>query len=671
MSTTGSGPSRIWFGGDYNPEQWPRSIWPDDIALMKQASVSLVTVGVFSWAHLEPTEGDFDFGWLDEVLDLLYAAGIRVDLATATASPPPWLTHAYPEILPMTKSGVRMSPGSRQGFCPSSPIYRGKAQQLVRALAERYGSHPALEMWHINNELGGSNGRCYCDVSAEAFRTWLRAKYGTVEELNFRWGTAFWSQRYSSFAEVLPPRSAPTFKNPTQLLDFERFSSDELLECYRGELAILRAATPDTAVTTNFMGFFKGADYWSWASEIDVLSDDCYPDPADPRSSERAAMTRDLIRSLGRGRPWMLMEQSTSAVNWRTTNVPKRPGQMRALSYQALARGSNSVLFFQWRQSTIGAEKFHSAMLPHSGTDTRIWREVQQLGAELAAMSAGGSPFSADFPVRADAAILMSWDSWWAIEQPASPTALSYVDILFSWHSAMTSLGMTVDFAHPGDDLSAYPLVVAPSLFVASVEQLSGLSRYVQSGGTLVVGYQSAVTDQDLRFHDGGYLGHLREVLGIWVEEFCPIPAVGVGAERALAGDAVGGHAIAAAWSDVLRATTADIRAQWIGDYEGTPAITVNQFGSGRAWYVGADLDSAALTALVRTIGAESGLGIPDGAYPDGVEVVIRGRYTVIVNNSDVVHDVDVAGTDILTGATASSFRLQPFGVAVVESIGS
>jgi len=374
----------VLYGGDYNPEQWPEEVWKEDVRLMQEAGVNLVSLGIFSWAKLEPRPGEYDFAWLDRIVDLLHEGGVMVDLATATASPPPWLAKLHPESLPVTKDGVTLYPGARQHYCPSSTAYRERAAELVRRVADRYEEHPALAMWHVNNEYGCHVAECYCDASAAHFREWLRERYGDLGELNEAWGTAFWSQRYSNWDEILPPRTAPTFTNPTQQLDFRRFSSDALLECFEMEKEILREATPDVPITTNFMGFFKPVDYWKWAEREDVVSHDLYPDPADPAAHVGAAMTYDLMRSLGGGEPWVLMEQTSVRVNWRERNVPKKPGQMRLWSYGAVARGADGIMFFQWRASRAGAEKFHSAMVPHvKPEDSRSWKEVRQLGGEL------------------------------------------------------------------------------------------------------------------------------------------------------------------------------------------------------------------------------------------------------------------------------------------------
>ncbi|GAA1696320.1 hypothetical protein GCM10009733_109710 [Nonomuraea maheshkhaliensis] len=300
----------LLFGGDYNPEQWPEEVWAEDAELMRAAGVNLVTIGVFSWARLEPEPGRHDFGWLDRVLDLMAANGIAVDLATPTASPPPWLGHRWPETLPVDEGGHRLWYGSRNQFCPSSPVYRERALAIAAALADRYAGHPALALWHVGNELGEV---CHCDVSAEAFRGWLRARYGDLGTLNEAWGTTFWSQGYGDWAEVLPPRRAPYIVNPSQRLDWWRFSSDALLGHFRAERDVLRARTPDIPVTTNFMGFFKRADYWSFAAEEDVVANDWYPEPGDPLSPARTALTRTTCPNRPASSGWSRCRRSRAA----------------------------------------------------------------------------------------------------------------------------------------------------------------------------------------------------------------------------------------------------------------------------------------------------------------------------------------------------------------------
>lgn len=654
------------YGGDYNPEQWPAEVWREDITLMNRAGVNLASVGIFSWAKLEPTDGEYDFDWLDEVLDLLHAGGVRVDLATATASPPPWLAVKHPEMLPVTAEGVILSSGSRQAYCPSSPVYREYAVRLVEKIVERYADHPALELWHVNNEYGCHVSHCYCDVSAMAFRTWLTEKYSTVDALNEAWGTAFWSQHYGAFDEVMPPRAAPTFRNPTQLLDFDRFSSSELLACYRLEADVIRGAS-DLPITTNFMGFFKPADYWAWANEVDIVSDDSYPDPADPLSPVYGAMQRDLIRSLGGGRPWLLMEQSPGAVNWRERNAVKLPGQLRAWSYQCVGRGADGILFFQWRQAKAGAEKFHAGMVPHGGTDTRVFREVEQLGHELSTLSARTRLFGAR--VEASVGVVFDWDSWWAIEQEASPTTLSYLDQVFAWYRALAEAGVTVDFVTPTGDLSPYRIVVVPSLFVATDEQLESLDAYAAAGGRLVVTFQTAITDENLHIRTGGYLGALRDTLGVWVEEFAPPAGRAPGnSTLSVRGGLLGGDAVATLWAEFVRIEAAAVEARFVGGaLDGHPAVTKNSRGAGIAWYVATQLDHTALSTFVGSLVDEAGLErLPHAA---GVEFVRRGGYLLAINHSAETVTIDLPGTDVLTGESASGLELESQGVAIAATV--
>ena len=382
--------SGLLFGADYNPEQWPDRTWPEDIRLMQEAGINLVTVGVFSWALLEPREGARNFTWLDRILDLLHHGGIRVCLATPTASPPAWLGHDYPETLPVDADGSTLWYGSRNQFNPSSAKYRQAAAAITESLARRYAGHPAVAMWHVGNELGQVS---YDDETAAAFRDWLTRRYSTLAGLNSAWGTSFWSQAYGSWAEVLPPRTAPYLVNPSQKLDFQRFTSDQLLSLYCAERDIIRRYDTTRPVTTNLMGFFRGADYFSFAKETDVVANDWYTDPADPHSHRFGSLTHDLCRGLSGGRPWLLIESATSGVNWRAHNVPKQPGELRIDALSAVARGADGVCFFQFRQSRFGAERFHSAVVPLAGGHTRVFREVAALGKHLQALrQLAGSP---------------------------------------------------------------------------------------------------------------------------------------------------------------------------------------------------------------------------------------------------------------------------------------
>jgi beta-galactosidase len=645
----------IALGCDYNPEQWPREVWRDDVALMREAGVGFVTLGVFSWALLEPRPGEYDFSWFDEVVELLHEGGIAIDLATATASPPPWLTAAHPEVLPVDREGRTLWPGSRQSWCPSSPVFREHAVRLAGEVARRYGDHPAVRLWHVSNELGCHNGRCFCDVSAAAFRRWLAARYGDVGELNEAWGTAFWSQRYGSFDEVLPPRLTPAQANPTQQLDFARFSSDELLSYHRAERAAIREHS-DKPVTTNFMvtSHQSEQDYFAWAADQDVVSQDHYLDHrlADPHAEQ--AFTDDLTRGIAGGRPWMLMESATSAVNWQPVNIAKRPGELLLDSLRHVARGADTVGFFQWRASVAGGEKFHSALVPHAGPDSARFREVVELGAALRAI--GGVAGSR---VQADVALLFDWNAWWACDQESHPSGgLRYLDAALRWHRALTGLGATADVVHPSADLSGYRLVVVPTLYLVGDPVGPALERFAADGGHVLVTYFSGIVDEADHIRPGGYPGAFRDLLGVRVEEFAPLPA---GTSVALDDGST-----ADLWTEVLELRGARAVASYVdGPLPGTPAVTRH----GNAWYVATRLDDAGTAALADRIAREAGVARAGGA---GVEVVRRDRHVFVLNRTGEPVTVPATGTELLGGTPChGTVTVAPGSAAVVREEGS
>ncbi|MFE5258679.1 beta-galactosidase [Streptomyces coelicoflavus] len=653
----------IAYGGDYNPEQWPREVWQEDVHLMREAGVNLVTVGVFSWSRIQPRPGTYDWSLLDEVLDLLHANGIAVDLATATAAPPPWFTRQHPDARPVTASGTHLAHGSRQVFCPSSPAYAEAADALVTALAARYGDHPALVMWHVHNEWGNHNALCYCDTSAAAFRSWLQDRYKSLDALNDVWGTDFWSQRYGDWDEIDPPRDTTAFRNPGQELDYHRFSSDALLTRHRAETALLRRTAPRLPITTNVMGTLeKKVDGYAFAAECDLVSVDHYLPAADPDGHIDLALNADLARGMAQGRPWLLMEHSTSAVNWQPVNVAKLPGEMRRNSLAHLARGADGLMFFQWRQSRAGAEKWHSAMLPHAGTEGRVWKEVSALGAELASLSeVTGSR------VHGDVAMLFDWHTWWALELQARPSdRMRYLDAVRDWYEALWTLNITCDLVPPGADLTGYRAVLAPSLYLLSDNCADNLSRYVDQGGHLAVGCFSGVVDEYDRVHPGGNPGALREVLGLLVDEYLPLRVQ----DHARLDDGTRVRQ----WAErveprgctpVLRfADTADG-----GPVRGGPAVTRHAFGQGSGWYTAARLPVPALRELLRTLCAQAG-AVPVVEGPPGLEAVRRRgeehTYLFLINHTqDTVH-VPVTGVGLVGAEITGGRAVVPPGQVVV-----
>jgi beta-galactosidase len=648
----------IAYGGDYNPEQWPEEVWTEDVALMRAAGVNLVSVGIFSWALLEPAEQEYDFGWLDRVLDLLHSGGVAVDLATPSAAPPAWLVRRYPRIRPVTREGHVLGPGARNGFCPSSPEYATAAGRITEQLARRYAGHPAVVLWHVHNEYGGHVPACHCETSAVAFRDWLRVHYGDLGKVNEAWGTAFWGQRYGEWEEIEPPRLAPAAINPAQQLDFLRFTSDAYLECFRRERDILHTLAPGIPVTTNFMATScKNIDYWRWTSEVDVVANDHYLKAELADNHIDLAMAADLTRSLAGGRPWLLMEHSTSAVNWQPRNVAKRPGELRRNSLAHLARGADAVMFFQWRAALSGAEKFHSGMVPHGGTASRVWREVVQLGADLASLKeVRGSR------VAADVAVLWDWQSWWALELEWRPSVdVSYLEAIAGWYERLWRSHLTVDFAHPAADLHRYPLVVVPSLYLTTPAAAANLTEYVRRGGTVVVSYFSGIVDATDTIHPGGHPGALRDLLGLTVAEFLPLRAGEVvSLEDGLVGDV---------WAEEIELRGATPVWSYLdGPAPGQPAVTRREVGAGVAWYVSTRLRGRHLDTVLRRAYADAGVVAPDA--PDGVELVRRvagdTSYLVAINHTDRDAVVPGRGDELLTGAACPGELPVPAGTVRV-----
>ncbi|MGW4730891.1 beta-galactosidase [Streptomyces shenzhenensis] len=643
---------RILYGGDYNPEQWPEETWHEDVRLMRDAGVTTVTLGVFSWSTLEPHPGAREFGWLDRVMDLLHGAGIDVVLATPTASPPPWMGRLHPDTLPRDAAGRTEWWGGRQHFSHSSATYRHYAAAITEDLAARYAGHPALTMWHINNEYCTFD---YGDEAAAAFRRWLRARYGSLDALNTAWGTAFWSQGHDSWDGILPPRHTHYLKNPTQVLDFRRFTSDMLLECCTAERDIVARHTPHIPVTTNFMPLWIGQDGWRWAEEEDVVSVDLYPDPRDPLGAQHAALVQDLTRSQARG-PWMLMEQAAGPVNWRGVNHPKPPGLNRLWSLQAVARGADAVCYFQWRQSRQGAEKFHSGMVGHAGPQGRTYQEVKRLGADLARI--GGAV--AGTHLAAEVVILHDWHAWWASAQEARPSAeVDHAAVLHAWHRALWESRLTTDFAHPEHDLSGYRLVVVPQLYLLTDAAVENLLGYVRGGGTLVCGFLTGIADEDDRVRPGGMDARLRELFGIrTLHEWWPLEA----------GETVaceGFHGTL--WSEEIEARPGadETLAYRGGELDGLPAV----LRKGRAWYVSTLPEPEALRGLLARVAAAAGARPVLDGLPAGVEAVRRGDLLFLLNHGRDPVTVQLPGghRDLLTGETVGgALTLGRYGAAVL-----
>jgi beta-galactosidase len=667
LARSGERRRRISFGADYNPDQWPREVWQDDVRLMREAHVDIVSVAIFSWARLQPTASEWDFAWLDEVLDLLHANGIAVDLATATASPPPWLTTAHPEILPVNERGEILHPGGRQHWRPTSPVFREHALALVERLAERYADHPALAAWHVSNELGCHNAWDHSEDATRAFRAWLITKYGDIATLNDSWGTEFWSQRYSTFDEIITPRQNAAAANPSQALDFKRFSSDALKEHLRVEREVLRRFTPDVPVTTNFMVMedITAMNFADWAAEVDFVSNDHYAS-AKPSSRDELSFSANLTGNLAEGAPWFLMEHSTSAVNWQPVNLAKPHGAMAADALTHVAHGADAVCYFQWRQSRSGTEKFHSAMVPHVGPDSQLFRDVVQLGSTLA----GLEQVAGTRRKPADIAILFDWDSWWASEQDSHHTTrFRYRDEVLSWYRAVLDAGLRADVRPVGQPFDGCRVVIAPALHVMSEALGERLARFVADGGHLLVTHNSGLVDENDRAWLGGYPGPLRDLLGIRVEEIHPL----------LEGDSValdsGAHA--EVWTERLEVAdpAVQIIAAYVGgELGGRAAITSRAAGDGSASYVSCDLDERGRAAEVLRAAEAAGVEseLPPVLHGE-VELAVRtdGESEIVFlrNRSGATVELEglVVGTAIHPVSEDEMLSLPPLGIAIIE----
>ncbi len=647
------------FGADYNPEQWTpafgyqdEQVWLEDLRLMKQAHVNVVTIGVFSWTSLQPDEQTFSFGWLDRIMDLLQEQGIFVCLATGTAAIPAWAAAAYPEILPVDAQRMRRGYGERQNYCPTSPDFRRLARTLVRRLAERYHNHPALLLWHVSNEYcGGATDRgipCHCECCQKRFRQWLLARYGSLDAVNRSWMTAFWNHIYTDWEQIRIPGPTTDRGIQGQMLDFSRFVSDMYLECYLNEAEILREITPTIPITTNILGAYKPLDHSSWAPYLDIISWDSYP--ALTTHPAETAFLHTLMRGLKGGQPFILMEQTPSQVQWMAQNPLKRPGMMRLLSYQAIAHGANAVQYFQWRQSRGSAEMYHGALVSHAGHEnTRVFREVAALGEELHALSSSPGLDLLNARVTARVALLFSWPNWWNVEfLPGPSDQMRYLDEILLYYRAFWQAHITVDVVFPDADLSDYDLVIAPLLNMVSEQQGQLITEYVKNGGIFVTSYFSGVVDENALAWLGGYPGPLRETLGIWVEEFDPLePEMGNTVVVPTGSRLAAGHYRCQRWCDLLHLEGAQALALFGEDfYAGSPAITENHFGAGRAFYVATRPEEALISALVALLDDELQLASSSSA-PEKVEIVQRrgqtGTYTFMLNHTAEPVEVSLA----------------------------
>ncbi|ROY43762.1 beta-galactosidase [Enterococcus casseliflavus] len=647
---------RILFGGDYNPNQWPKEIWEEDIRIFKKASINSATVNVFSWAKIQPSENCYDFEELDQIIEKLSTEGFDIVLATSTAALPAWMFKKYPEVARTDYDGRHHKFGQRHNACPNSLVYQKYAERLATKLAEHYGENPQVTCWHINNEYGGE---CYCDNCEKAFRVWLKDKYHTIEALNKAWNMEFWGHTVYEWDEIVLPNalSEGIGYDKTAFagisIDYRRFNSDSLLKNYMMERDAIRKIDPTTPITTNLMGTFKGLDYFKWAKEMDLVSWDNYPSYNTPWSL--VAMTHDLMRGL-KQQPFMLMEQTPSQQNWQPYNSLKKPGQMRAQSYQTIAHGADTIQYFQLRRSIGACEKFHGAVIEHVGhEDTRVFRETAALGAELAQLSD-----IIGTQTQAQVAVIFDWDNYWALEYTSGPTVdLKYVEQIHRYYRYFYEQNIAVDLVPVDADLSKYKLVAAPVLYMIKEGMQERLTDFVKQGGALLTTYMSGIVDQSDNVHLGGYPGPLRELAGIWVEEIdalAPEQSNGV----SLVNEDLSGTSNLV--SDLIHLENAEALAHYTSNfYAGMPVVTKNTFGDGTVYYFGGQLEDQLQDQLFKTIVEESDI-TPVIEEATKLEIACRenaeAKFFVIINfheEAQPLPEMFVGKTDLLTGEVLSS----------------
>ena len=649
-------------GGDYNPDQWldRPDILKEDIRMMKLAGCNLMSVGIFSWSALEPEEGRFDFEWLENVLDTLHENGISVFLATPSGARPAWLSEKYPEVLRVRPDGQRNFHGNRHNHCYTSPVYRRLVQRINRALAERFGHHPAVVGWHISNEYSGD---CHCELCQAAFRDFLKDRYGTLDRLNHAWWTGFWSKTYTDWSQLRGPSSVGEGAVHGLNLAWKRFMTQQTADFIRNEAVPIRELTPDLPITTNLMMLFDDLDYFELVKELDFVSFDNYPEWGNRDEAWTAtisAFNYDWMRSL-KQKPFALMESTPSQVNWHEVCKLKRPGMHLLSSLQAVAHGANTVQYFQWRKSRGAAEKFHGAVVGHAGHEhTRTFRDVQSVGEALQKLAdvRGTMP-------EVKVALVYDVQNRWGLTYCQGPRRdKKYMETLLEHYRALKRLGLQVDIIDETRDITPYQLVVAPMLYMLRPGFAEKLDAFVSGGGTLVCSCFTGRVDEDDLCFLGGFPGPLRDTLGIWVEE-----------TDALYDDENNGIRMedrreyaCGTMCDLIHAETAEVLGTYTRDfYAGEPCITVNRRGNGAAYYIASRPDSAFLDDFYRRISAETGLVISE--YPTGVQAVRRGDCLFAMNFSDKTVQVEVPrGTDALTNETVDGkIELTVNGVRVIR----
>lgn len=624
-----------YFGVDYYPEHWPRERWETDARLMKEMGIDVVRLAEFSWQKLEPAEGQFNFGWLDEAIALLADHGIQSILGTPSAAPPPWIIAETPEIQPVDSQGRRRYLGGRHHDCQSNKVYREHIRRYVTAFAEHFGPNPHVIGWQIDNELGNSHqDLCMCESCEESFREWLQKKYGNIDTLNERWGTIFWSQGYGSFKEIQAPKITVTGHNPSQLLDWKRFCSDLVVDFHRFQADILRAATPAKFITQNMMGFADKVNYFDLGKDLDFASHDQYPaghfrPDQGKLIADRLAAELDFIRGV-KDRSFWIMEQQSGVTGWEILGRAPKPGQLGMWAMQAVAHGADTVVFFRWRTCAVGTEQYWHGVLPHSGIPGRYYSELKDMIAKMRPvmeLTQGAIP-------RAQVGIVFSYDQEYAMQiQPHHPD-LTYVDHIMGYYTAFHNRNIPVDFVPDDRDFGKYRVLVAPLQYLMNPQLEAKYKAYVENGGKLVLTMRTGVKDMTNLCMTGRPLpGALGDLLGLEVAEYDCLRDTNVN----VLWD--GCTYTAEKWSDIITLKGAKSLAVYDSEfYAGTPAITVNSGGKGKAYYVGTEPSPKLMERLAEELIRDGAL-TSWGSTTEGVEITHRRAedkdYIFVLNHLD------------------------------------
>ncbi len=664
-------------GGDYNPDQWIKTpeIRDEDMRLMKLANCNTMSIGIFSWASLEPEEGKYEFGWLDDIMGTLADNNAFAVLATPSGAKPAWMSAKYPEVRRVTVDGIREHHGGRHNHCRTSPVYREKCVAINTELARRYRNHPALLVWHVSNEYNGDP--CYCELCLAAFRQWLRKKYDDdLDQLNHEWWTAFWSHTFTDWSQITPVD--PSIHG--MMLDWKRFRTDQTIDFFKTESAPLREYTPGVPVTTNFMGTYPGLDYWKFAAAVDVVSWDHYPSYHDRdddwKQAVEASFTHNINRCLKGGRPYMQMECSPGVVNWKPINKLKRPGLHRVEALQCVAHGADTVQYFQWRKGRGGCEKFHGAVVDHCGHEhTRVFREVTDVGKTLLKLDA-----VIGTTVTPETAVIYDWENRWAIDQAAGPRnkGKNYLPTCVAHYRTFWNAAVPVDVINMDCDFTPYKLLIAPMLYMLRPGVAERIEHFVAGGGTFVTTYLSGIANENDLCFPGGFPGPLRRLLGIWAEEtdvlYDDEKAIIEAVEPNPAG--LSGRYDARMFCDIIHPEGARTLAVYKNQfYAGKAAVTVNTFGKGKAYYIAARNDDRFLsdfyTHQIRQLGIRATV---QSALPTGVTAQVRTdgsrEFVFLLNFTRDAHVIDLSAERLRdmegTGEIIARLQLPGYGAKVL-----